>query len=315
MIDAPKIIIFDQLKAKWSNIKANGYQYKPCDESLFESFELHPFYINAKKILLNHTKNKFVRDDYAELTDLCLKFLGIRTKKTFMVPGAISKSRWMAKAIYVIKTYLFRDELSLEEDFENNLLELALFVSLIYCKHWNRCMNATDAAINDLALITELQRYSDYNQTITDAVFNSFRNHLWYLGEELVILALFSENVSDNEKNRMRLKICSREYPPRSENYLRLKNYVDGIELAELVTERSLFMLSILGLDTSFLEERAESWKHSNNYKKAEKIVKDTIIVVNDPAERALGRATKIIENQKARSEARLQNMFVSLYN
>lgn len=314
-VDAPRLTIFEQLKAEWSNLKEHGYRYRPCDEPLLQSFLLRPFYNNTTDILLEQAKNKFVRDDYAELTDLCLKFLGFKTKKSFMVPGAISKSRWMAKAIYCIKTYLFRDELSLDEDFESNLLELSLFVSLIYCKNWNRCMNAINAPVNDLALITEVKRYSDYNETIANAVINAFQNHFWYLGEELVILSLFSENVSFQDKNTMRLKINSREYPPRSDNSLRLKNYADGLKLADLVTERSRFMLSILDVDTSFLEERAETWKHSKSYKNTEKFIEDLIIVVNDPAERALGRATTIIQNQKARSEARFQNMFLSLYN
>lgn len=314
VIEAPKIIIFDQLKVEWPNIKAHRYQYNPCDPNLLQSFLLKPFYDNAKNILVDHAKNKFIRDDYAELTDLCLKFIGVKTEKTFMAPGAMSKSRWMAKAIYAIKTYLFRAELGLDAEFESNLLELSLFVALIYCKYWNRCVNAINAPVNDLALIAELERYSDYNAMIADAVWTSFQNHLWYLGEELVILALFSENVSNDDKNRMRQKLDTGEYPGRSENSIRLKSYIHGTGLPELVTKRSLFMLSILELDTNFLHENAESWEHNRSYKKAEKFIKNMIPVVNDAAEAALGRATTIMQNQRARSESRFQNMFISLY-
>lgn len=314
-IEAPQIVIFDQLKIEWSNIKERGYQYRPCKQSVLKSIHLRSLYDEAKVILLENAEIKFVRDDYAELNDLCLKFFGIKTKKGFMVPGAMSKSRWMAKAIYAIKTYLFRDELGLEEDFERDILELALFVSIVYCKHWNQCTNAIDAPVNDLAFIWELEQYSKYNEEIAASVMNSFQNHLWYLGEELAVLALFSNRVSSADKNIIRLQLTSRDYPARSENSLRLKKYVNGMKLTDLITERSRFLLSLLDIDLDFLQQRAETWKRSTSYKNAEKLVKDLIVVVNDPAERALGRANVLIQNQKARSETRFQNMFSSLYS
>lgn len=316
-IEAPRIIIFEQLKAEWFNIKSSGYRYRPCDEVILDSFQLRFSFNEAKTILSEHAKSKFVRDDYAELNDLCLKFFGIETKKSFMVPGAISKSRWMAKAIYAIKTYLFRDQLALEEDFERDLLELSLFVSLIYCKYWNRCTNVFNAPVNDLSLMLELQQYSNYNENIANSVLNSFRNHLWYLGEELVVLALFSDLVSIEDKNimRLQLQLTTREFSVRRNNSLRLKEYVNGMKLTDLTTERSIFLLSLLELDTSFLQQNAETWMRNKIYKKARKIVEDLIVVVNDPAERALGRASVLIQNQKARSEIRLQNMFLSLYS
>lgn len=50
----------------------------PCDEGELNSPDLLDLYEDAKETLLNHTKSKHIRDDYAELTDLCLKFFGIR---------------------------------------------------------------------------------------------------------------------------------------------------------------------------------------------------------------------------------------------
>lgn len=173
---------------------------------MLESDYILPLYNDAKRTLISHAKCEFIRDDYSEITDLCLKFFGVRTKKGFMVPGPISKSRWMAKAIYELKTYLFRKELDLEEDFGHNLLQLALFISLIYCKNWNRCTKAFDAPVNDLSLIAELETFSQYNEIIGRSVLTSFENHLWYLGEELVVLAIFSERVSYRDKNKMRKK-------------------------------------------------------------------------------------------------------------
>lgn len=311
-MEAPTITIFDQLKMEWSYIKERGYQYRAVNGAVFRSFHLRSLYNEAKNTLIEHTKSKFVRDDYAELNDLCLKCMGIKTKKSFMVPGAMSKSRWMVKAIYAMKTYLFRDHMSLEEEFESKFV---LFVSLIYCKHWNRCTNAFNAPLNDLALIMDLQGYSRHNEEIANSVLRTFQNHLWYLGEELAVLAIFSDLVSIEDKNIMRLQMASRDYPVRSDNSIRLKEYIDGMKLTDLITQRSRFLLSFFDHDLSFLQQRAETWNCNKSYRKTEKFVKDLIVFVNDTAERALGRANVLIQNQKARSETRFQNMFLSLYS
>lgn len=229
-----------------------------------------------------------------------------------MVPGSISRARWMAKAIYGIKMYLFRHELDLEPSFEADLLQFSLFISLVYCKYWNRCTNAFDAPVNDVSLIADLQRYSTYNEAVANAVLNTLFNHLWYLGEELAVLSLFSEKVSIEAKNWMRVKLTSTQYSQRSENSVKLQEYTDGVELQDLISGRSRFLLSIVGIESSFLDKNAATWKYNSSYKKAKKSLNRLIVVVNDLAERTLGKATTIIQNQKARSEARLQNMLLS---
>lgn len=109
--------------------------------------------------------------------------------------------------------------------------------------------------------------------------------------------------------------MVSSTYPERSENSIRLKNIVEGVELSDLVTQRSRFLLSLLELDTGFLNEKAETWQNNTSFKKIEKLVGNWIVVVNDSAERTLGRATTIINNQKSRTETNFQNMFLSLYS
>lgn len=287
-VEAPTVTIFDQLKADWNRIKENGFQYNLCSQAVLQSFHLRPFFDDAKQVIIGHSKSKSIRDDYAELNDLCLKFMGIKTTKSFMVPSSISKARWMAKAIYAIKMYLFRNELDIDDELRRDLREFSLFVVLIYCKYWNRCTIAVDAATNDLNLIKELQSYADYNEDVSLAALNAFNNHLWYLG-------------------------IVEKIPYRGENSIRLKEQIDGLELHNLVTERSGLLFSLLNIDTNFFEKDANRWNRDPEYRRAKKLVADLIIVVNDRAERAIGRAVTIIRNQKARSEARFQNLFKSL--
>lgn len=312
---SPTLDMFDSLKNEWQSIKCHGFAYEPCDIDELGSPYLLDLHENAKKALLRHAQSRQIRDDYAELTDLCLKFLGVRTNKTFKVPGAVSRARWMGKAIYGIKTYLFRHELDLEPGFEEGLLQFSLFVSLVYCKYWNRCTNVLDAPINDLSLIADLEQFSIHNADIANSVLNTLWNHLWYFGEELAVLSLFSEKNSIENKNRMRMKLASNPnpIPPRTENSLKLKKYIDGIELPDLISTRSRFLLSLLEIDLNFLNKDAATWKTNTSFKKAKTIIENLVVVVNDKAERALGKATTIIKNQKARSESRFQNMFISL--
>lgn len=310
--DAPTLNTFDLLREEWPKLQDRGFQYEPCEEDILNSLNLQDLYDDARETLINHAKSKHIRDDYAELTDLCLKFFGVQTKKPFMVPGSVSRARWMARGIYGMKMYLFRRELDLEPRFEANLLQFALFVSLIYCKYWNRCTNVFDAPVNDLSLIADLQKYSIENEEIANVVLNNLWNHLWYLGEELAVLSLFSDKVSVDDKNRMRVKLLSNQYPPRSKNSLKLEKFIDGTELPDLVTERSRFLLSILEIELSFLNINAATWKNNPTFKKAKREAEGLIIVVNDLAERTLGKASTIIQNQKARSEARFQNMISS---
>lgn len=113
----------------------------------------------------------------------------------------------------------------------------------------------------------------------------------------------------------MRTKLASNPnpIPPRTENSLKLKKYIDGIELPDLISTRSRFLLSLLEIDLNFLNKDAATWKTNTSFKKAKTIIENLVVVVNDKAERALGKATTIIKNQKARSESRFQNMFISL--
>lgn len=59
---------------------------------LYDNDALHQLTIETKNILKNHATNEYVRDDYAEITDLCLKFLGVRTSLSFKVVGALNNT-------------------------------------------------------------------------------------------------------------------------------------------------------------------------------------------------------------------------------
>ena len=123
---------------------------------------------------------------------------GDTTNFKFTKPGAISKARWMAKAIYTIYMYLLSDKITSELPKDTiftpyqieRIGRFVKFVSLIYIKWWVKCPVSVDSPINDLAFLTSIRSYSDC--VISSAAEKAMQNHMWYLTEELVPLSLFS---------------------------------------------------------------------------------------------------------------------------
>ena len=56
------------------------------------------------------------------------------------------------------------------------------------------------AALNDFNRLIDFSNYIDIDKIIGISALKAFKNHLWYLVEELVPLLLFSNEVSINDK-------------------------------------------------------------------------------------------------------------------
>lgn len=213
--------------------------------------------------------------------------------------------------------FLFRRELDLSSDTIQALQRFCLFVAVVYVQFWNQCSIVVDAPINDLKFLQTINEYKKIDRYTALAAKIAFERHLWYLGEELVILSLFSKKVSNDDKDMINiLLIRGGRMTRRTCNSLRYQEKLTNVEnlsLHSFVSLRSNFLLERLDLDTSFFEECAEEWPKMESYRNAEKIVSDLLISVNDGSERLLRRAELIINNQKVRSETALQNAIVSL--
>lgn len=278
---------------------------------------VNEIFVEASNIISNHANNLNVRNDYEELNDLVLKFFGIATEKPFRVPGATNNARWMSRAIYALKTFLFREHLELDPSFEALLERFCMFLALIYTKFWNQCSIAVDAPSNDLKLLKELDAYGQIDVEISQSALNAFKRHLWYLGDELITLALFSENVSNDEKDDMVLLMVPVVHE-RTDNSIKHNGEIENIQnsaLHHFVSTRSFFLMDILGINTDFLSDKASTWNEFQSYREAKQIVRDLIVVVNDSAERALQLGANLIVNQKVRTEERLQNFIVSSFS
>jgi len=84
------------------------------------------------------------RDDYKELLNLCIIFLRGVPKKGiyFRSPGGLHRARWMAKAIYYLKIYLFRGQFKLTEKEYAGICDICIFTVRIYIKYWFEAASA-----------------------------------------------------------------------------------------------------------------------------------------------------------------------------
>jgi hypothetical protein len=71
------------------------------------------------------------RDDYKELLNLTIIFLGGTPEKGISVrtPAGRHRARWMAKAIYSLKVYLFREQIKLTKREEKGIRKICVFYS------------------------------------------------------------------------------------------------------------------------------------------------------------------------------------------
>jgi len=112
----------------------------------------------------------------------------------------------MAKLLYAIKIYLFRDQrdvFKLTKNEEKQIHRFVQFGALLYTKAWTEAPLAAEAPGQDLALWVDLGQYQAIDPEISLAARKVIEHHLWYLYDEAVGLALFSDRVPSAEKLRI----------------------------------------------------------------------------------------------------------------
>jgi len=201
----------------------------------------------AMTILREDVQSQKAHDDYQELLHLSLVFLGGEDDRevSFRAPGAMHHARWMAKAIYALKLYLFHNQFKLTQRECNNTKDLALFVSLVYARFWNEAPQGHRAPLNDILLLRILQLYP--NKAVAQAATAAFRRHLWFLSEHLVGLAFFDERVDPSTKQKM-VENLKRDKHDIKAHRVKLGSEVDPekLDLSEFVTSRTKVIFNVL---------------------------------------------------------------------
>ena len=207
----PEINLFIRFK---ENFSAITYQNK--EDLAFP--ELHHSLLERKSEIIDLCKyyqnQTFCRGDYKELISLVLIYLsdGNNIESfSFNKPGALHKARWMAKLLYSIKIALLCTKISKElpegaiftSSQQPKIQRFVQFVVFCYIPWWLTSPIPSTAPKNDQLFINSFITYKDIDGLIANAAIKSFSNHMWYLTEELVPLALFSSTVDVGIKEKM----------------------------------------------------------------------------------------------------------------
>ena len=112
-------------------------------------------------------KGTFPREDYRELTELIVMYLGGTVSRpgdlnyTFYMrtPGALHCARFMAKGIYILKIAMLSYPFNLAGRQEENMVRLAQFVAVLYGRYFLTSSLATAAPHHDLECWSNLTEY------------------------------------------------------------------------------------------------------------------------------------------------------------
>lgn len=265
--------------------------------------------INSLRLLLHMTH---ARDDYKEFLELCIVFLGEtpRENVSFMQPGAVHHARWMAKIIYSLKIYLFREQFELKADERTGLEAICVFIVKVYVKAWFSAPISVSAPQTDFSFLQKLHAFRRIDDEISKTALKKFLRHLWYLSPENVALAFFDKEVSLQTKRRMREMMLDLEVDKNKEKDQQMDNEdesrkveinFDDVEdvlksdLAQFITSETTQFFSRFEIKMDFIKKDPTEWHLDNNYMTATSIV-TKIRVVNDTAERGV----KLIEDFNA---------------
>ncbi|XP_039440673.1 uncharacterized protein LOC120421523 [Culex pipiens pallens] len=255
---------------------------------------------------LNCLNAKQPRGDYVELLELVILFLGGDTKIgiKFRRAGSISRARWMARAIYVLKIWMVNIDIkNIDQKLMDHFEKLALFITKCYVKYWYSLNDAIKAPRVDLEFWRTISSFDfpEYAETAA----RSFEKHLWYLSPRLIALAMFDDLVTHEEKrelkqaylkavdsdcalNRKKMKV---DVPTRATKI----SLTDS--LASFVTADTKDFFKIMTISTDFMLKNVQDWEGDEGYIVGKKRAA-SLQVTNDVAERGV----KLISdfNQKA---------------
>jgi hypothetical protein len=320
----PDIRLFKNFQGAWANIKKEEYKSGRDDlKNVFHDDDCNfEGLINFCRVNL---QEKWRRSDYKEFLELILLFLGsdIETNQiTVKKPGAFHHARWMAKAIYSLKIYLYREQFKLSANDKKTILHVNAFVVKCYARYWFTTHRPEKAPMVDLKFLRSLFNYPVKN--VSQTTVQKFVRHLYYLSEECVLFSLFDDEVITETKRKIRDKIFpfvkdnievvlseveedqeilnegeleenedeEEESAPKKlrvdvRNLNEFFELTDDDILVRLVGYDSCKLFKRYSIPTDFLQKDPVEWKNDESFKIGADIITN-LKVTNDTAERGI---------------------------
>ncbi len=245
----------------------------------------------------------FGRDDYRELCELIIKFLGgqvIRPGQQvdsfqMRAPGAIHHARFMASSLYILKLAMLADvtppRLLTARKLEG-IDKMAEFIALFHGPWFLQARLPSSSPRLDLQLWQHMCYYEAINRDLALEVKASLIRHLWYLTEPLVILGLFDDSLPSEVKNEMATTLRNMPrplvFPPGKPSFPKARfQQNQDVSLPSLIGPNSWLMFELLGIQHEWLMLPSDDWDQNYEYKKMKDLV-SSLSVVNDAAERGV---------------------------
>lgn len=223
----PDIPLFKKFRDNWKSVDPDKIQcYK-------EKLALHLTVSEIDNLLeLYRTEltKEIVRDDYRELIELSVIFLGGDTQRKFKIrpPGAMHQARWMARAIYSLKISLLSAQFKITSKDKAALLDVCLFIVTSYVKPWLQCILAVKAPYQDLCFLKSMKAYEKIDKSISKAALQKISQHLWYLTDEVSVLSLFDDDVDQETKVKMVENLTKENLSTHGKRYIPSKEELCG---------------------------------------------------------------------------------------
>lgn len=287
----PNVPLFKRFKEFWPKINQSHYKSALEDEHTSSLLQGENF---DKASILNFVANALAtqqpRDDYREFLQLTKLFLGEKDANIrIRAPGAFHHARWMAKAIYCIKIFLYRDEFKLTAKEKKSITDLSIFIVRVYVEAWFTAPFPHKAPYHDLQFIKNLINYKVIDSDLSQATVSKIKNHLWYLTHEACALAFFDDDISVEVKKCMVKALEQEDSLEKGDKRVKLNsiNEIENKDICDFISKSTLNFFKRLRLSTDFLSKNPQNWKDIDEYKTNLNIVKN-LKVVNDTAERGI---------------------------
>ena len=288
----PLIDMADLDKFDWKGVAGTGLEDQ-AEKSL--------------QILTQFLKDKtFAREDYRELCELCVLFLGGAVPNfKFQYPGAYHNARYMAQSIYMLKFSLLLSKITWMLDVERREVKImAEFIAIFYAVWWLQGYLGVNAPMNDLNAMHQMRMYKQYNNLVSETCTASWKRHTWYLTEELVVLCLADAScpfINEVAAALLQQKVMD-SFPPGKPKLPVIPESFwpeDGClpSLASFVGPRSHLIFSLLEFSSSdmdWLKFDSSDWEKFSGYLKFSEFVKN-MAVVNDAGERGVKGIQEVV--------------------
>lgn len=299
----PDMTIFKKFRdTHWSEINSSSFSVS------LPSYRFSKLVESSKKFMLqliemNLHPNFYHCGDYVEFLHLCKKLLNPSYDYVFKPPGAYHRACWMVKVIYLIKIYLFRDQLKnkLKNCNFTQIETILVFVIKIYLRMWFESPITTYAPYNDFKLLKLIAEFKEIDKTVAKLAFEGIKGQLWYLSPKLVPLSFFDPRISPTEKDQLKKTMFNTSFNRfygSNVNRIELSlKEIKNLEFINFFSKDCSKFFEILEIDHSFLEQDAVLWTQNESYEIALSKIR-MLNVTNNRFERCIYELSKKITSR-----------------